>query len=255
MGLLCAPDIANTAFDRAVESVILEVDVLRRYRVLAYFRFMDDGLILGDGERGSQLELFHQARALASAAGFHLIVESVSATECVYLDLRLKKDEEFFRTGFLNISVHRKPTSLSQPLRPSSFHPRFVHESWPQSMVVRSRRLCTNNSDFIRDSQNLRKAWEQFGIQWCEQRADPTKGPRTTLTPTCRLIVPYHKSWIKARLNRVLRTHQHRVESTLQMNVSLSVAWSLGYRHLLSCVRRGAGEYHETDNLGVFMEE
>ncbi len=56
-----------------------------------------------------------------------------------------------------------------------------------------------------------------------------------------------------ARLRRILDQYRARVSRTLQMNVTMSIAWSLGYSHLFVQTSKLAGEFHETENGGVFF--
>ncbi len=43
---------------------------------------------------------------------------------------------------------------------------------------------------------------------------------------------------------RVLQSHQKLVQRTVELDMSLSVSWSLGYQHLSSRIARGSGAYH-----------
>jgi hypothetical protein len=257
MGLLCAPDIANVAFAVAAESGnTLATDHLEHYNILAYWRYMDDGLVLGHGRRGDQLEFFHAVMTAASEAGFTMKVESVSAISCVFLDLFLSKEGSFARSGRLDIKVHRKPTSLAQPLRPSSHHPLGVHLSWPRAMLARSRRLCSRLEAFEEDREVMMNCWKQYEI-WAEggTAGRPLAIRLPNPAPTCRLVVPYHRCWQYAGLLAILKKFQPEVQRTLEMHVDLDVAWSLGYQHLRSLIRRDSGVYHGYLHFQVFLEE
>lgn len=160
---------------------------------------------------------------LAEEAGFKIVVESVSAERCVYLDLLISRGLSFQRTGQLEVAIHKKETSLSQPLRPSSFHPQFVHISWPLSMLDRSRRLCTHREACQADHTLLKKVWESYDIMVRSESTVPNRISGNS-APTCRLIVPYHSSWCRARLLRILARYQQQVNSTFGTNVNASIA-------------------------------
>jgi hypothetical protein len=256
MGLSCAGDLANVTFDRAVEVPTLNETNFARYQVLAYWRYMDDGLILGHGARGTQVAFIHGIRDKAQATGFIFKIESASATSCVFLDLDISKTGNFEKTGILDVCVHRKPTSLAQPSRPTSFHPPGVHGSWPLSMVNRSMRLCTRELAAEEDISMMRRLWQQYGIYVVDNNlADTAAGSIPIKASSCRLIVPYHWCWAKAKLKRVLDEHTERVKRTLRLNKTLDISWKLGYQHLASRVASGSGFYDEAVKYKMFLEE
>lgn len=103
--------------------MLISPEALHRSRILAYWRCMDDGLVLGEGPRLPQYQFFSSVADKAEASCFSFKVDSVSADACVFLDPRLSKEVRFRTTGRVDIQIHRKPTSLAQPLNPTSFQP------------------------------------------------------------------------------------------------------------------------------------
>ena len=241
MGLSCSPEIANTAFDRLVETRITR-QLRSSCSVVLYVRFMDDGLILGCGPRGTQIKFFETLRQAANGI-FRIIVESVSEQECTFLDLRVHKGQGFKKTGLLDIEIFKKPTSLARPLRPSSYHMPCVHTSWPRALMYRSQRLCSSPKEAEADMARMKLIWDQYGIMVY----DALPIPRAPKVVFGRLVLPYHSSLAKVRCGRVLRRHAQGLALAAgeDPKASLQISWKLGYPRLMTKLQRLQAIEHE----------
>ena len=74
-----------------------------------------------------------------------------STTETHFLDVVIRKEENGLTTD-----LFVKPTDKHQYLHSTSCHPRHCKTSIAYSQALRLRRICSNDSDFLRHSQVLK---------------------------------------------------------------------------------------------------
>ena len=114
MGMSVAGDVADASFYAAAERpFILTPSVRRRFNVVAYARFKDDGAVILGGTRESRLHFWDEFRR--HALHFVLKVERVSHSELQMLDLQFYKGPRHSVTGILDYKLYRKPTSIWRP--------------------------------------------------------------------------------------------------------------------------------------------
>ena len=89
------------------------------------------------------------------ANGVHDKIElelRISPHTIEFLDVRVSvKGRE------LSTNVYSKPTDSKAYLHFSSDHPLHIKTSIPSSLAMRARRICSSNSDFIKQTQEIRK--------------------------------------------------------------------------------------------------
>ena len=118
MGMSCSGSISDAAFTMlAEEPFVLKPAVRRRFKVYNFFRFKDDCLAIVGGD-------VHNRARFVNALRYHsrfykLVVESVSRTEVVMLDVVITMNAN--RT--LTFAPHVKDTSIAVPLSEKSVHP------------------------------------------------------------------------------------------------------------------------------------
>ena len=103
MGLMCSGDVSDTAFHYMVEDAfITDAGVRRRYGVTFYGRIKDDIFIILDGIVHARQwgALVREMRVRSQF--FKLKVESLTSVSAIILDVELKKDSEWRRTGRLS---------------------------------------------------------------------------------------------------------------------------------------------------------
>ncbi len=112
--------------------------------------------------------------------------------------------------------------------------------------------MCTRKEAAEADIITMQNGWRLFGIQFFSGSfSDSFAISRPIRASLCRLVIPYHWCWARARFRKVLAEYQLEAERVLQLDATLSVSWSLGYQHLSSRIARGSGVYH---SYSVFTE-
>ena len=190
---------------------------------------------------------------------FKVLVESISISKAVFLDLELSKGDTWRRDGNLDVSMHIKSTALGIPLSDSSSHPPNCH-NWPVSrfyifgkrvsskaaLVSAQNRLI---SDLVRGGPdhvciNLLKS--SLGYRSVADDRLPRDKPRCSW-----LVVPFHKIWHNAGLGGVAKSIYgfwsplltevfEENEFGKQLDVSslcVGISWALGGRHLTKIVK------------------
>ena len=116
-------------------------------------------------------------RFITSDNSFHPTLKytwEISETSLAFLDIKVSINGNCLRT-----SVNNKPTDSHSYLLHSSSHPSHVKNSIPCSQFLRLRRLCSDDSDFSKKSQEMCQFFEKRGypasvIQTAHQRAQKT---------------------------------------------------------------------------------
>ena len=79
---------------------------------------------------------------------------TISETELPFLDINLR-----ISGGRIRTSIHYKATDTHSFLHYDSSHPRHCKESLPYSQLLRLRRICSDQADFLDKAQ---KRWPHF---------------------------------------------------------------------------------------------
>jgi hypothetical protein len=128
MGSQCGPSIAN------IFVYIYERKWLTINRPLAYFRFIDDVLIIVN----DFLIIYSLKKAFGS-----LKLNFETGKVVKFLDLEISIEEI---SGKLKFSVYFKPTNTFSYLYIFSNHPNFIFKNIVKSLLIRVRRICTKYS-------------------------------------------------------------------------------------------------------------
>ena len=131
MGSQCGPSVANMFV------YIYERKWLTVYRPLAYFRFIDDVLVIVN-------DLLIIESLKISFGTLKLNFETGKTVK--FLDLEISIDDISRR---LNFSVYFKPTNTFSYLYIYSNHPNFIFKNIVKSLLIRIRRICSKYSDFV----------------------------------------------------------------------------------------------------------
>ena len=131
MGTVCGPSIAN------IFVYIYESKWLYIHRPLAYYRFIDDVLVL--------VKDLNLIDSLKNAFG-SLTLNFETGNVVKFLDLEISID---LLSKRLNFCIYFKPTNTFSYLYIYSNHPNFIFKNIVTSVLIRIRRICTKYSDFV----------------------------------------------------------------------------------------------------------
>jgi len=189
-----------------------------------------------DCDMDARFEFFQTMRRKAEF--FKLQVESVSKVGVQMLDLHVYKGPRWEKTQILDTSIYFKAGSIATPLCHTSYHPASIHVSWPNERRKHFTRLSTRRVD-------ARKTINEFN-EWLRSRcpehpglhvAKPPQIARRNAKPRTHIVIPFHKCWESAGLNRLLEQISEEYSDLLQsQNISrnlysVGVSWSLADNH------------------------
>ena len=137
MGCCCGPSIAN------IFLYILETKWLHIHKPLHYFRFIDDVFIISTNKIDA---------LLYQSFFFNLKIDFIESEEVIFLDLRISINQTLSK---LNFKLYIKPTNTQAYLKPTSNHPQHIFKNIPKSLLIRTRRICSEYSDYLFESNNL----------------------------------------------------------------------------------------------------
>jgi len=133
MGFKCGPTIAY------IYLLCLENKFLSIYNLPFYARFIDDIF--------SVLPYNFETSLLTNNNIFYnLKLNEVCNDTVDYLDLKISLDT---LTRKLVFSLYIKPTNTFSYLLTSSNHPRFIFNYIPLGILIRYRRICSKDNDFL----------------------------------------------------------------------------------------------------------
>ena len=113
MGLICSGEVSDTCFfSMAEKNFALHPNVIKKFGILYYGRFKDDGIVIMSSPM--EVRMLFMRLLKVRAAFFDIKVESVSARKCVMLDVCLYKGEGWKHSGSLVRFVKAKNQRLEQ---------------------------------------------------------------------------------------------------------------------------------------------
>ena len=98
---------------------------------------------------------------IAFVSNFHPALQfthTISETELPFLDINLRVSGDHIRT-----SIHYKATDTHSYLHYNSSHPRHYKESLPYSQLLRLRRICTDQANFLDKAKEMASFFERHG--------------------------------------------------------------------------------------------
>ena len=98
---------------------------------------------------------------IAFVSNFHPALQfthTISETELPFLYINLRISGDRIRT-----SIHYKATDTHSFLHYDSSHPRHCKESLPYSQLLRLRRICSDQADFLDKAQEMASFFERRG--------------------------------------------------------------------------------------------
>ncbi len=145
MGTKCAPAYANIFMNQFEDDHVYT----NRIQPKVWFRFIDDIFAVFTCSR-RQVDRF--VKDLNNVFKDQLVFTAhVSNTSVDFLDTTVKFDDN----GKLYTTLYTKPTDTHDYLLYSSAHPRHCKQATPYSQLLRLRKICKKDEDFVEHSQNI----------------------------------------------------------------------------------------------------
>ena len=183
-----------------------------------YKRFIDDIFILWNGTREQLNEFIKQINTLHPTIKFEA---NYSFNSINFLDTHIYKNKD----GKLCITLHVKPTDRQSYLHHKSYHPTATKRSITYSQALRIRKICTEDSEYLKHSTNLVQKLNLRGYNQKESEDIITKvhaiEREQLLQPKPKInngaypiIITYHKNLLnmKAALNKNFKNQQRYIK-------------------------------------------
>ena len=200
MGTKCAPTYA-TLFMGKFE----QIHILPRLGELAslYCRFIDDIFFLWKGTEDELLKIIEEINTVHATIKFDF---AYSKEKINFLDTTIIITED----NRLKTTIYSKPTDRKAYLHAKSYHPNSTKEAIAFSQALRIKRICTDETDFEKNSQKLmndlldrghKKEVLQQGINKASNinRSELLKYKEKTPSDRIPLIVTYNKKLPKIK--------------------------------------------------------
>ena len=177
-------------------------------------------------------------------------VEEVATQQVTFLDLIISKNGQWLSTEHLDISIHRKDTTLWQLLSHSSQHHPSVHAQWPRQMLRNWRKLYTSSRMYNKIASNFSDALKSRsgslhpGLQQNKRQRHTDHRSAHPDAISTRIVLPAHNSLTRMGLTELLQklTLRHR---HLVGKIKFGIAWKNLTAHLQHKIRKLNKEYHE----------
>ena len=143
MGTRMAPSMACLFMGKLEERML----ALAPCRPWIWWRYIDDKFFIWTSDEERLTRYIDHMNSFHSTIKF---TSEYSTTETHFLDVIIRKEENGLTTD-----LFVKPTDKHQYLHSTSCHPRHCKTSIAYSQALRLRRICSNDSDFLRHSQVL----------------------------------------------------------------------------------------------------
>ena len=232
MGMIASGHISDAVLYSSLErDLMLKPSVRRRYSISFYARFRDDIIVFSHASLDDLRSLISNMRTATHP--FVLKLESVSKTQCQMLDVNVG-----FRfpagggSGHCHFSLFTKPSSIWQPLGPSSMHPLSIHLHWPRAQCkrIRSRYSSELEGEVAANAFKLRY-FNLFGVRIDE----PMSRPNLPIQATSWIVLPYNFCLVLGGLTRIVTSFVFPDGFSFKR---ARLSWSLGGKHLIHLLRR-----------------
>ena len=191
MGTRMAPSYANLFMADFEERFL----ATQRLKPLVWWRFLDDIFSLWVHGRAA-LDKF-----ILALNSFHDTIQftyEISELQVTFLDTRT-----YVKNGTIETDLHVKPTDKHQYLHIESCHPKHIKSAIPYGQALRVRRICSEESNFNKHTEDLVQHFERRGynpedVQAAVERArsvdretvlQPLPRPQNDMVP---FTVTYH---------------------------------------------------------------
>ena len=152
MGTKCAPTYASLFMGRFEEMHILP---RIRDKVLLYVRYIDDLLMIWKDSEEELVKFLEELNRIHPTIKFEY---KYSREKINFLDTTIVNSGTRLQT-----TLYTKPTDRKAYLHSKSYHPTSTKKSIPYSQATRLRRICTEDSEFVRHAEKLKADLEKRG--------------------------------------------------------------------------------------------
>ncbi|XP_062598993.1 uncharacterized protein LOC134260453 [Saccostrea cucullata] len=139
MGAVPYPEICDLRLFDILENIIKKYN--HKNKILAHFRYRDDGLMALDATESEILQFFELANQEHKYLKF---TYNIHLNETVFLDTKVYKGQRFKQSGVLDFETFIKPTETFMYLHRSSAHPNATFRGFIKGEIIRHKR---NTSD------------------------------------------------------------------------------------------------------------
>ena len=159
MGTRMAPNYANLFMGD------LEEEILDSYplKPLVWYRYIDDIFFIWTHGREELDKFLQHANNNRHGMVFETTDDSISNIQVPFLDVLV-----ILKDGILHTDLYTKPTDKFQYLNFKSCHPLHQKSNLPYALALRLRRICCENSDFLKHchtlTQHLRMRGYKLGL-------------------------------------------------------------------------------------------
>ncbi|KAM9324507.1 LOW QUALITY PROTEIN: uncharacterized protein PAF06_000559 [Gastrophryne carolinensis] len=211
MGARCAPLVANLFLGWWEREIVWREDLSQYHRhIIGWYRFIDDILIIWHGPEDLGIQFMEQL----NKNEFNIFLTyTISPHQATYLDLDLHVEEN----GTIRTTLHRKKTATNNLLCFDSFHQDNLKKGIPVVQLLRARRNCSLDADFLKEAKEMEGRFRNRGypkniIRKAFKRARDT--PRENLlrykqknkeNQEVRYVTQYNSNW--NNLRSILRAH------------------------------------------------
>ena len=143
MGTKCAPAFANIYMNQVEEKYVYT----HTTKPLIWLRFIDDIFCVFTCSK-PEIEAFVDEISEKSGLKF---TATISDTQVDFLDTTVKVDEN----GKLYTTLYSKPTDTHDYLLYNSAHPKHCKNATPFSQLLRVRKICKKDMDFLENSEKI----------------------------------------------------------------------------------------------------
>ena len=163
MGTPMAPNYANLFMAKFEEDLLENYYSATGHRPLVWFRYIDDIFMIWTSGNKSLDEFllfsqnFSQSRNMKSVIRFEI---NKSDKEVNFLDVKVGIENGSIRTSLFN-----KPTDAHLYLNCLSDHPEHVIRNIPKGQFIRIRRICSEQNDYMKSSEELSKFFVKRGFK------------------------------------------------------------------------------------------
>ena len=157
MGSPFAPNYANLFMGKFEEDHVYTNDNPFRPYIKGFVRYIDDLFFVfsANSEMLQEFMVYMNSRLPSIKFTLEASLESVT-----FLDVCVKKT-----TRGLQTTVYRKPTDRNNYLHYSSYHPTGLKRGLPYSQLLRLKRICDTESDFVSQSTEMCNRFRDRGYK------------------------------------------------------------------------------------------
>ena len=217
MGSTMAPNYANLYMGYFEESFILSAEVNPFFsNIVSFHRYIDDIFVVWD----NTVDCLHQFHQYLNACNDHLkFTLEFSDTQISFLDVLILKEGNSLKTD-----LYRKPTDRNTLLHGDSFHPKHLIKSLPISQFHRARRVCSSDSFYQKQAEDLTNRFLTRGYQseWIDTAAQRFQATtqEECLIPKTRNIQKNNSPFCVTKYSpmgfefkKILHKHWHIIET------------------------------------------